>query len=302
MLRSRALLVLTLAASWMLGCGKNAEQSPPLPPPEFIGGSERPAALYVPSDYDPNVAYPLVVMLHGYGANGTAQNYIFGFRERVTSHKFVLVVPEGTRNSQGRRFWNAFPDCCDFEKSGVDDVAYLSALVEEAASVVRIDRERVTAAGHSNGGYMSFRLACERPDLFRRVVSLAGSMPVNPADCPEPGAVSVLHVHGSLDDVVPYEDNRESSPGTTHGIISAGARDTVERFRIRNGCAEAPDREEALDLASNVEGAETTARVWETCATGERVEFWDSEGVDHLFLGRNEDFQDRIARFVTAGR
>jgi len=301
MLRPRVLFLLALAPSLILGCRKDVKESAAQAPPEFIGGT-RPAALYVPDDYDPDVAYPLVVMLHGFGSNGTSQNVIFGLRERVTSDQFVLVVPEGIRNSRGRQFWNAFPDCCDFEKSGVDDVAYLSALVEEAASVVHIDRARIGAVGHSNGGYMSFRLACDRPDLFRRIVSLAGSMPVNPEDCPQPGAVSVLHIHGSRDDVVPYEDNREGTTGTNHDIVSRGARDTVERFRIRNGCPEAPDREEALDLVSNVKGAETTARVWESCATGERVEFWDSEGVDHLFLGRNKEFQDRIAAFVTAPR
>ena len=304
MLRPRALLVLTLtAASVSFGCGKkDAEEPYPLTPPEFIGGADRPAALYVPSDYDRTKAYPLVVMLHGYSANGMLQDAIFGLRERVTKHQFVLVVPEGTRNSQGRQFWNAFPECCDFEGSGVDDVSYLSALVEEAATVVHIDRARITSAGHSNGGYMSYRLACERPDLFRRVVSLAGSMPVKTESCPEPGAVSLLHVHGSLDDVVPYGDNVEGSPTTKHGIVTRGAHDTVDRFRKRNGCAEAPDREEALDLLSNVDGAETKARVWESCDTGERVVFWDSEGGDHVFLGRNAEFQDRIVEFITAPR
>lgn len=297
----RALLLPMLAASFF-GCGKDADKGYPQMPPELIGGAERPAALYVPSDYSRDKAYPLVVMLHGYSATGTLQDFIFGLRERVTRDQFVLVVPEGTRNSRGKQFWNAFPECCDFEGSGVDDVGYLSALVEEAASVVHVDRARITSAGHSNGGYMSFRLVCERPDLVRRAISIAGSMPVDPEHCPKPGSVSILHAHGSLDDVVPYADNREGSPGAGHGIVSRGAHDTVERFRVANGCSETPDSEEALDLLSNVEGAETTVRVWKSCATGERVEFWDSEGGDHLYLGRTTEFQDRIAEFITARR
>lgn len=295
--------MLTLAvASFSLGCGEEADEAYPLWLPEFIGGAERPAALYVPSDYDRKTAYPLVVMLHGYSVNGTLQNIVFGFRERVTSHQFVLVVPEGTRNSRRHQFWNAFPECCNFEGSDVDDVAYLSTLIEQASAVVHVDRERISSAGHSNGGYMTYRLACERPDLIRRAISVAGSMPVDPERCPEPGPVSILHAHGSLDDVVPYLDNREGPPGSGHGIVSRGAHDTVERFRVANGCAEAPDLEEALDLLSNVEGTETTARVWQRCATGERVEFWDSEGGDHLFLGRTAEFQDRLAEFITAPR
>lgn len=301
MTRSLALLTLTLAAAFSPRFCSSEElggAAYPTSPPAFVGGDERPAALYVPTDYDPAKAYPLVVMLHGYSVNGYLQNIVFGLRERVTSHQFVLLVPEGTRNSRPHQFWNAFPECCDFDESGVDDVGYLAALIEEAAAVVHTDRGRITSAGHSNGGYMSYRLACERPDLIRRVIAVAGSMPLDPELCAGLANVSVLHAHGSLDDVVPYEDNREGTPGVRHGIVSRGAHDTVLRARRDNGCAELPDSEETLDLLSNVDGDETTARVWRSCETGARVEFWDSEGEGHLYIGRTSGFQDRLAEFA----
>lgn len=275
------------------------EAADPVMPRATIGPAERPARLIVPFGYDASRAYPLILMLHGYQVNGEAQDLILGLVDRVERYGFALLIPEGTPDLNGRQFWNATEECCNFDDLDVDDVAYLSELVEEAAREVHIDPARVAVVGHSNGGYMAFRLACERPDLFHRVASIAGSMPLDPERCAEREPVSILHIHGSLDDVVPYHDNREGTPGAGHGLISAGARDSVERWRLSNGCAEEPDSVEALDLVSNAEGEETTASSWTSCSTGESVHYFDIEGGDHLLIARTETFQDRIAEFLT---
>lgn len=293
-------LILGLLAALLAACAGVEEPSDPVLPPRTIGPEARPARLFVPSDYDPDQSYPLVLMLHGFQVTGDLQNIVLGLRERVTPQGFVLIIPEGTRDSRNRPFWNAGPECCNFDGIDVDDVSYLSGLVEEASSVVSIDPARIAAVGHSNGGYMSLRLACDRPDLFRRAVSVAGSMPLDATRCADPDPVSILHIHGSLDDVVPYQDNRDGEPGAGHFIVSAGAHDTVERWRLSNGCPETPDLVESLDLLSDVPGEETTASSWTTCATGERVVFFDMEGGDHLLLRRTATFQDRIASFATA--
>jgi poly(3-hydroxybutyrate) depolymerase len=62
----------------------------------------RPASVRVPSDYDPNVEYPLVILLHGYSASGGVQNIYFGLSNQVTALGFILVIPDGTVNSEGR--------------------------------------------------------------------------------------------------------------------------------------------------------------------------------------------------------
>lgn len=265
--------------------------------PRVIGG-ERPARLYVPSDYDPARSYPLVLMLHGFGVNGTLQNVVFQLVERVDQYQFVLVVPDGTKNANGQRFWNAFLDCCSFLEDSVDDVSYLSGLVEEARSVVSIDDDRVTALGHSNGGYMSFRLACERPDMFRRVVSVAGSMPVDPDTCVPTQSVSILHIHGTADDTVPYYDNRGTEGGAGHGIITRGAEATVGDWLALNHCdhESMTTRDEKLMTPGTT--AETTVSSW-LCEEGSTVSFWSIDGGDHLLLSRNSDFQDQIAVFVS---
>lgn len=260
--------------------------------------ADRPARLYVPSDYDAEKAYPLVLMLHGYSVTGAMQNVIFQLVERVKTYQFILVVPEGTRNQQGHPFWNAFEDCCNFYGQDVDDVAYLTGLVEEAAKHVHVDRSRVTTLGHSNGGYMSLRLACERPDIFSRAVSVAGSMPSLREQCDAEGGVSILQIHGTEDITIPYENNLETEGGDGHGIFTRGAEATVQDWVDFNGCSPEPVESTRADFMS-IAGDETVITRWD-CGEGVSVQLWRIEGGDHLLLSRKRSFQNQIAEFVTA--
>tara|TARA_B100000029_G_scaffold43608_1_gene40392 strand:- start:172 stop:1062 length:891 start_codon:yes stop_codon:yes gene_type:complete len=116
----------------------------------------------------------------------------------------MLVLPDGMKNPDGNQYWNATDACCDFYQSGVDDVAYLSGVIEEAIEAFNIDTKRVFLVGHSNGGYMAHRLACERSDLIAGIVSLAGSTWYDEAKCGNPDPVAVLQVHGTWDTTIRY--------------------------------------------------------------------------------------------------
>ena len=183
----------------------------------------------IPADYDVNTRYPLVVVLHGRGANGFIQSRYFGLIDRVDSKQFILVRPDGIISSEGLRIWNATPECCATtpEEASVDDVAYISGLIEEAAATYSIDTGRIGLIGHSNGGFMSFTMACEVSELVTSVVSLAGSTFPDVDSCkPANRRVSVLAVHGTADDTVPYEG--------AFGI--PGALKTAERYAMLAGC------------------------------------------------------------------
>lgn len=269
------------------------------PPPRTIGG-DRPAKVHYPADYDGQTPYPVAVMLHGYSVNGLAQDLVLGATKRVTSHQFILIVPEGTKDSQKRAFWNAFPDCCDFEGRGVDDVSYLIELLEELEEHVHIDRDRVAFFGHSNGGYMTYRMACERPDWVRRIVVIAGSMPLDETLCDDPAPTRVLHIHGSEDDVVPFENNVDGPPGEGHGIVSKGAEDSVARWVETNQCDPDAFEVEPLDLMDHLDGQETQSTHWTDCITGQEVTYWRIDGADHLLLNDSAKFRDGIADFLVA--
>jgi polyhydroxybutyrate depolymerase len=133
-----------------------------LPP---LGGS-RPLPLFrAPEGWDGTTPLPLVLVLHGYGAGGLVQTVYFRLESLVEQKKFLLAAPDGTVDDKGKRFWNAMDSCCDFAGAGVDDVKYLTDLVEEIAARYAVDRKRVYLVGHSNGGAMSFDAYAAPPRL-----------------------------------------------------------------------------------------------------------------------------------------
>ena len=233
---------------------------------------QRPADVVVPRTYDPDTSYALLIMLHGYSANSTQIRDFFHLTEYRDDYGFVSVIPDGTLNSVGLRFWNATPFCCDLFDQQPDDVAYISGLIEAAKQRFNIDASRIYLAGHSNGGYMSYRMACE-VDGIAAIASLAGSSFVDEADCQEASnPVSVLQVHGTLDPTVAYLGSIGNYPS---------APQLVERWAARNNCPNSVDGPNR-DVHALLFGDETTTVVWEGCDQGSSVELWTIVGGGHI--------------------
>src|SRR5436190_13228372 len=94
----------------------------------------RPYGFKVPTGYDSKTPTPLVILLHGYGASGAQQESYFQFGAVADEQTFLYATPDGTADGTGRRFWNADDACCDFFATGVDDVAYLNAMIDDISS------------------------------------------------------------------------------------------------------------------------------------------------------------------------
>ncbi len=271
----------------VLACATPEDSGPVYDPdPIVIIGGDRPAAVTLPANYSVDRTWPLVVLLHGYGASGAIQDLVFGLRERVDELGFVLVVPEGTKDTDGNAFWNATPECCDFGNTGVDDVAYLTALIDEAEA--RYPVSTVRLVGHSNGGYMSYRMACEVPERLDRIAVLAGAVYADESDCHGTEPVSVLHIHGTLDDSVAYD--------STEG--HAGAEESVGRWVEKAGCGATPAVLESRDYLDQVDGSETSASQWSGCAGGRDLQLWTATGGDHLWFPTLDAFKDDVAAWL----
>ncbi len=244
-------------------------------PPLTLGG-ERPAAVDIPSDYDPTEAHPLIIILHGFGPfSGEIQAGFLGMLEMVDARDFVMVLPDGTLSESGNRFWNGTPACCDPDDA-VDDVGYISGLIEEAKQIYNIDQNRVYLMGHSNGGFMSFRMACEASELITAIVSLAGSTFADSADCqPATRPVSVLAVHGTADATISYD-----------GVVGRypSAVETVETFASAAGCdTGSPSVLGNVDLISAVDGAETEQVAYTAgCQDGVDAALWTIQDGPHI--------------------
>lgn len=254
----------------------------PTSTPARIGGT-RPAKVNHPRAFTPGKEYPLIILLHGYGASGLAQDLYIGLSVLgTTEFDAITVVPDGTLNSNNQRYWNASAACCAFsEANPPDDVAYIRALIAEAKASMPIDAGRVYLFGHSNGGFMSYRMACEASDAITAFVSLAGADSYADADCPATTTpVSGLQMHGTADDTIAYDG---SSSGPLGIGAYAGALVSAQNIARRAGCDTTGAAGAELDLMTTLEGTETTTLAFDTgCRAGADAALWTLRGATHI--------------------
>ena len=241
-------------------------------------GEARSAVLVLP-DPLPEGKIPLIVSLHGFGGDSFVHSLYLPLHERVNRDGFALLLPNGTVDPDGNRFWNPSDG---FGKADQDDAGALAALVQEAGE--EFDIGPVYFFGHSNGGFMSYWMACQGLPGLRAVASLAGTSYMDAAACESAPPVSVLHIHGEQDRVVRFHGSEESQlPALKPGERYAGAKDMHYRWAERAGCdANSQKQGENLDLDAAIEGEETfTYRFTEGCADGITVELWSSDEGSH---------------------
>src|SRR5262245_31050828 len=121
-------------------------------------GGDRPVEVFVPSSYEEGTPTALVLLLHGYTASRNQQELYFQIEPQAEARGFLYAHPDGTKDTGGSQFWNATDACCDLYNSGVDDSGYLAMVIEQIKAKYTVDAKRVFLAGHSNGGFMSYRM------------------------------------------------------------------------------------------------------------------------------------------------
>ncbi|MEM6959275.1 MAG: alpha/beta hydrolase-fold protein, partial [Myxococcota bacterium] len=242
--------------------------------PRTIGG-DRPAAVAGPA-LDPNVPAPVLIVLHGFGASGFLQSTYFGAVRAASSRGMITVTPDGIMNPGGQRFWNATEACCDQAGQNPDDVAYIRGLIDELDEAVNIDRGRVYLLGHSNGGFMSYRMACDASDTITAIASLAGAGFDDPERCVPERPVSTLQMHGTLDTVIRYEG------GDLFGNGYPSAEESASRMAALGGCDPETVAGEDFDFVSSVPGDEGRVARFTGCDEGFAAELWTLQAAGHI--------------------
>jgi len=170
-------------------------------------GQMRHYLLYVPESYTGNEAVPLILNFHGFTSTAKAQLAYGDFRKIAEREQVILVHPQGTLHpTQGYTYWNAH-----WEAEGVDDVGFASALIDSIAHAYNINLDRVYSTGMSNGGFMSYTLACALGDKIAAIASVAGSMTVKQLStfCQPNHSIPIMQIHGTADNLVPYGGNQD---------------------------------------------------------------------------------------------
>ncbi|MDG1721063.1 MAG: PHB depolymerase family esterase, partial [Bacteroidia bacterium] len=164
-------------------------------------GIQRDYILYIPAIYDGSEDVPLVLNFHGYGSNANEQMFYGDFRDIADTEGFLLVHPQGSILN-GDQQWNV-GFLGNLNKT--DDVGFTAALIDELANSYTINLDRVYATGFSNGGFMSFLLACQLSEKIAAVASVTGSMTPDTYDaCNAQQPTPILQIHGTGDSTVPY--------------------------------------------------------------------------------------------------
>lgn len=271
----------------LLGCGGSSSSDPADTGPaaeDVVFGGDRPVSFFrAPEGADPKIARPLVMVLHGYGASGLLQAIYFRLDKLVEEKNFLLVAPDGMPNDKGSRFWAAVDGCCSSGGKKVDDVKYLTGLVEEIAKVWNVDRKRIYLVGHSNGGAMEYRLACEPNQPFAAAFMLAPAFFESDIACAPTQPMSIRHVHGTADETVAYDGGTIDLLGPSLGYVSAPK--AVEAWAKLNGCGPTADESAApLDWDMDLPGAETKITSYPSCRNGVATELLTMQGGKHVPL------------------
>ena len=232
----------------------------------------------VPESYSASEAHPLIILLHGYTSSGRNQDSYFQVSDLADDYGFLFAAPDGVREPSGNesRFWNASDACCNFFGVEVDDSEYVRSIIDEMKQRYNVDENRVFLIGHSNGGFMSFRMAYEHSDAVAAIASLAGANHMDQREAPE-NPVHILQIHGTNDETIGYQggdimDNRYPS-----------ALQSVRRWATYNGCSQDGMGRELRDLEASLPGHESGVLKFEVgCKPGGSAELWTIASGTHV--------------------
>lgn len=236
----------------------------------IVDGRARSYFLFVPEGAGAEPT-PLVIALHGGGGRGRSMEKLAHWSKVAAGHGFVVVYPDGID-----RHWNDGRNIESYEaqRENIDDVAFVAALVDEVDRKVKVDRARVYVTGHSNGGLMSHRIACEAPLLIAAMAPVEGVITEATANaCPPDGApVPMMLIKGA------------AAPVFEKGSKRLTAEGTAKFWAARNGCAVEPTVSYLPD-ADPDDGTRTRRVAYGGCRDGADVVWLDVEGGGHTWPG-----------------
>lgn len=243
------------------------------------GGRERSYILHVPARA--GRPWPVIVAFHGGGGDAAGFVAYAGLDAIADREGFVVVYPNGTGALRNRLLtWNA-GDCCGHARnSGVDDVGFAVAVLDDVERRLPIDRARTFAVGHSNGAMMSYRLAAEHADRIAGVVAVGGAYNLPRLGASQP--VAILHIHSVDDPRALYGGGLGPPfPGTKVRSSHRSVMEGLERWRKHNGCGVVTRNAETRRAG----GHTATLVVWDGCPAAAPVRHWMLTGAGHGWPG-----------------
>lgn len=249
------------------------------PPPEpehrielQVGGLTRGALVRVPSSYDGVTPMPLVIAFHFFSGNPELLLDLTDLDEASEARGALLVIPEGIGDS-----FNAGRCCGEAWQEKVNDVAFTSALIDEAQSRYCVREDQIVVTGMSNGALMAHRVGCELAGRIRGIAPIAGPLHIEEA-CEPARPIRVLQMHGTADDQMPFQGGAGNPPVSVPGDLTfAAIPDSMERWRQALGCEHTTE--------TTYQKGDASCAVWQGCPAGAYLELCAIAGGGHTWPG-----------------
>lgn len=231
----------------------------------ITSGEARKYLLHVPEGYDPAIPTPLVISIHGFAEWPAHQMNLSHWNELADQENFIVVYPRGS----------SFP--LRWRTNGLGesmlDVQFIADLIDQLQQEYNIDPQRIYANGLSNGGGMSFQLACKLSDRIAAFGGVAGAYRVAWENCQTERPVPAIIFHGTADPIVPFEGGPSESFDVPFPNISGWVQDMAEK----NGCERIP---KTIPTQGEVSGYHFT-----DCDQNADVDYYIIEGGGHSWPG-----------------
>lgn len=247
------------------------------------GGLTRNYKVYAPPSYDKEISTPVVIYLHGGGGSMRA-----AFRDGVDKYSdkfgFLLAVPAGTGIYKYKLLtWNAggwntksgkVEKCCGYAaENNIDDVGFIEKMIDEIKQNFNIDEKRIYSTGISNGGIMSYTLACQLSDKIAAIATVAP--PGTPKKCPVSKPVPVMHIHGTADPCTPFNGGIGGGCLGSKKYEMQSAQEMVDIWKKINGCLS--------DSQPSYNKGKASCITYQGCKNGADVEFCTVDGMGHTY-------------------
>lgn len=233
-----------------------------------VAGQQRTYRVYRPGTVDSHTPAPLVLVLHGNGSTGDEMVQTTEFDTNADADGFITVYPDGVERS-----WNGGFCCEPAPTLGVDDIAFLDALIPHLEHDYAIDPRRVFITGFSSGAIMAYRFACQGSVAIAAIAPVAGTMLLSD-DCRPRRPTSVLAINGTHDGEVPYAGGHLLPGASATDAIVPSATSVVARWAQLDACGAAP--------SSSTNGAVTVSQ-WRGCAGGSTVQLQTIAAAGHTW-------------------
>jgi polyhydroxybutyrate depolymerase len=258
-----------------------------------VGGTERRYLLHVPPGTDGTTPLPVVLMFHGAGGTAEIAKTETGWADKADRAGFLAVFPEGTPIDPSRlpafrsnpQIWNDGSWGNTFGPLPVEDVGFVSALLDDLPAHVAVEPKRIFATGFSNGAGLTFRLGAELSRRIAAIAPVAGYCRGKDLTVERP--VSLIYLIGTSDPLVPLEGGPGRSPWTGKLERRPPVRDSILRWAAAIGC---PLQPRTVEYSPGVK-----LKVYGPGRDGAEVHFYTIAGLGHFWPGAKANLPEALA-------